>query len=115
MTERRACDAGILAGQDCVIKRSRGRIVRIAKCQERSVPAAVAPNFCCNFVNESKSTQNSANNSQHRKLPSSRKRTDLAENEDDTESGVRDLKSFVLNGTCGFDPHPGHFIEKSYG
>jgi hypothetical protein len=42
-------------------------------------------------------------------LPSARKRTDLAENEDDTESGVRDLKSFVLNGTCGFDPHPGHF------
>ena len=21
---------------------------------------------------------------------------------------MRDLKSFVLNGTCGFDPHPGH-------
>jgi hypothetical protein len=24
------------------------------------------------------------------------------------ESGAQDLKSFVLNGTCGFDPHPGH-------
>jgi hypothetical protein len=22
---------------------------------------------------------------------------------------AEDLKSFVLNGTCGFDPHPGHF------
>jgi hypothetical protein len=21
---------------------------------------------------------------------------------------AEDLKSFVLNGTCGFDPHPGH-------
>ena len=23
---------------------------------------------------------------------------------------AEDLKSFVLNGTCGFDPHPGHSI-----
>jgi hypothetical protein len=23
---------------------------------------------------------------------------------------AEDLKSFVLNGTCGFDPHPGHFV-----
>jgi hypothetical protein len=23
---------------------------------------------------------------------------------------AEDLKSFVLNGTCGFDPHPGHQI-----
>jgi hypothetical protein len=66
-------------------------------------------NFCCNFVNESKSLQNTTNDNQHQELSSSRRRTDLAENEDDTETGVRDLKSFVLNGTCGFDPHPGHF------
>jgi hypothetical protein len=28
---------------------------------------------------------------------------------------AEDLKSFVLNGTCGFDPHPGHLIQKTYG
>jgi hypothetical protein len=30
---------------------------------------------------------------------------------------AEDLKSFVLNGTCGFDPHPGHqflFEQQSY-
>lgn len=27
---------------------------------------------------------------------------------------AEDLKSFVLNGTCGFDPHPGHFIQENY-
>ena len=27
---------------------------------------------------------------------------------------AEDLKSFVLNGTCGFDPHPGHFIPDTY-
>ena len=26
---------------------------------------------------------------------------------------AEDLKSFVLNGTCGFDPHPGHFFMSS--
>jgi hypothetical protein len=26
---------------------------------------------------------------------------------------AEDLKSFVLNGTCGFDPHPGHFRFKN--
>jgi hypothetical protein len=25
---------------------------------------------------------------------------------------AEDLKSFVLNGTCGFDPHPGHFFAR---
>ena len=24
---------------------------------------------------------------------------------------AEDLKSFVLNGTCGFDPHPGHVLN----
>jgi hypothetical protein len=24
---------------------------------------------------------------------------------------AEDLKSFVLNGTCGFDPHPGHHYK----
>jgi hypothetical protein len=89
-----------------------GVMLRIAKCQSRSVAAALPQNFCCNFVNENKSEQNAANDNQRRKLSSSRKRTDLAENEDDTEAGVRDLKSFVLNRTCGFDPHPGHFIHE---
>ena len=23
---------------------------------------------------------------------------------------AEDLKSFALNGACGFDPHPGHFF-----
>jgi hypothetical protein len=26
---------------------------------------------------------------------------------------AEDLKSFVLYGTCGFDPHPGHFSSLS--
>jgi hypothetical protein len=25
---------------------------------------------------------------------------------------AEDLKSFVLNGTCGFDPHPGHSSQQ---
>jgi hypothetical protein len=25
---------------------------------------------------------------------------------------AEDLKSFVLNGTCGFDPHPGHSFTR---
>jgi hypothetical protein len=28
---------------------------------------------------------------------------------------AEDLKSFVLYGTCGFDPHPGHLMQKTYG
>ncbi len=83
--------------------------MRTAKCQGISATAAAPRNFCCNFVNRSKSLQNTTNDNQRRNLSSSRRRTHLAENGDDTETGVRDLNSFVLNGTCGFDPHPGHF------
>ena len=30
---------------------------------------------------------------------------------------AEDLKSFALNGACGFDPHPGHntFIQLNWG
>jgi|HubBroStandDraft_6_1064221.scaffolds.fasta_scaffold03178_10 hypothetical protein len=27
---------------------------------------------------------------------------------------AEDLKSFALYGACGFDPHPGHFIQERY-
>jgi integrase len=77
-----------------------GVVLRIAKCQGRSVAAAVPQNFCCNFVNESKSAQNAAKDNQRRKLSSARRRTDLAENEDNTEAGVRDLKSRRAISQC---------------
>jgi hypothetical protein len=89
-------------------------ILRVAKCQGGSVAAGIPKNSCCNFVNENKLAQSTAHDNRHGKSPSTRMRTDLAENEVDTETGVGDLKSFVLDGTCGFDPHSGYqfFFEQ---
>jgi hypothetical protein len=73
--------------------RSRRRYFENRKMPEPFGRSSFTPNFCCNFVNENKSEQNAANDNQRRKLSSSRKRTDLAESEDDAEAGMRDLKS----------------------
>jgi len=85
-----------------------GRDLEIAKSADRLTAVARRRSFCCNFVNENKSRQNSTNCNQPESSPTSRSRKDLAENTEDASAGVRDLKSFVLSGTCGFDPHPGH-------